>query len=320
MISYLRNRVSVLAHVSFFKFLVIRSCVGYLIFHLQFLLLAGNFFLLIPVSVLHFYCHYYFPYVYFLDYKRPSLGFFQSSTNNQIYTTHKKKSTMERYLNILEEEQPKFEEIIDEQKLKCIASQNSICDFFEISHSDYLAFSKDEKSRMFKEYYNKLVLKYFGGKKNITKNADALMATKRTIQDVEWVGETGKRVQEIDMGCLINYFFFCIVYRKDMFIPIEMWGLIIRYLPLNDIIEVSCICKDFYCLSRSNSFFVNKLSESRKIFKNKSWISSASSMFCETFYFSLFRKLVSYVGIDHILKIRTIIQKKLSYAILPFCV
>ena len=105
-----------------------------------------------------------------------------------------------------------------------------------------------------------------------------------------------------------------------MFIPIEMWGLIIRYLPLNDIIEVSCICKDFYCFSRSNSFFVNKLSESRKIIKNKSWISSASSMFCKIFYFSLFRKLVSYVDIDHILKIRTIIQKKLFYAVLPFCV
>ena len=110
-------------------------------------------------------------------------------------------------MNILEEKQPKFEEIINEQKLKYIASQNSICDFLEISHSDYLAFSKDEKSRMFKEYYNKLVLKYFGGKKNITKNVDDLMATKPTIQDVEKVGETGKRVQEIDMGCLINYFF-----------------------------------------------------------------------------------------------------------------
>ena len=56
------------------------------------------------------------------------------------------------------------EEIIDETKLRYIASQISICNFFGISQANYLTLSKDEKSRMFNEYYKKLVLKYFGSK------------------------------------------------------------------------------------------------------------------------------------------------------------
>ena len=36
--------------------------------------------------------------------------------------------------------------------------------FFGIPQTNYLALSKDEKSRMFKDYYKKLVLKYFDGK------------------------------------------------------------------------------------------------------------------------------------------------------------
>ena len=69
---------------------------------------------------------------------------------------------MDRFLNILEEKQP--EEIIDETKLRYIASQISIWDFFLIPQVDYLAFSKDKKIRMFSEDYRKLVLKYFSGK------------------------------------------------------------------------------------------------------------------------------------------------------------
>ena len=129
------------------KFLLIRSCVWYLIFHLLILLWPGNFLLLIPVSMFHFYCHYYFHYVHLWDYKGPLLGSGQSSTNNQIYTTHKHKSTMDRFLNILEENQPKPEESIDETKVKYIASQISIWDFFGIPRANYLTFSKYEKWR-----------------------------------------------------------------------------------------------------------------------------------------------------------------------------
>ena len=87
---------------------------------------------------------------------------------------------------------------------------------------------------------------------------------------------------------------------------------------MNGIIEVSCVCKDFYPLSRNNSFFVKIFAELRQIFKDKSWIISATLMFCNTFYFTLFRKIIPYVGIDHILKIRTIIWNKLFYTILLF--
>ena len=69
---------------------------------------------------------------------------------------------MDCFLNILEEKQP--QEIIDEKKLRCTTSQISIWDFFAILQADYLAFSKDKKSRMFSKYYKKLVLKYFSGK------------------------------------------------------------------------------------------------------------------------------------------------------------
>ena len=39
-----------------------------------------------------------------------------------------------------------------------------------------------------------------------------------------------------------------------MNITTEVWALILSYLELNDLIEVSCVCKDFHRLSRINSF------------------------------------------------------------------
>lgn len=41
-------------------------------------------------------------------------------------------------------------------------------------------------------------------------------------------------------------------------------------------------------------------------------------MLCEGFYFTLFRKLVSYIDIDHVIKLRKIILQKLLYGIMPF--
>ena len=67
---------------------------------------------------------------------------------------------MDRFLSILEEKQPVPKETVDEEKLRFIASKISIWDFFGIPQNNYLVLSKDEKSRMFKDYYNKLVLKY----------------------------------------------------------------------------------------------------------------------------------------------------------------
>ena len=69
---------------------------------------------------------------------------------------------MDRYLNILEEPQPKVEEKIDEEKLRFLASKITIWDFFRIQQSTYLGYSSQEKSRMFSDYYQRLVSEYFG--------------------------------------------------------------------------------------------------------------------------------------------------------------
>ena len=97
-------------------------------------------------------------------------------------------------------------------------------------------------------------------------------------------------------------------------------GTLLSCLELNDLIEVSCVCKDFYRLSRINSFYVKKLNESRQMFRNRSWIFSSFSSFCDIFYCRLFRTLLPYVPIDGIIKVRKIIEQKLYNAILPFCV
>ena len=64
---------------------------------------------------------------------------------------------VECFLSIFEQKQELPEKTIDEQKLCYIASQLSISDYFGISQANYLALDKNEKSRMFSEYYNKLV-------------------------------------------------------------------------------------------------------------------------------------------------------------------
>ena len=70
---------------------------------------------------------------------------------------------MEQYLN---KKEPASEEpIIGKQKLCYIVSKISIWDFFGIPQANYLALDKNEKVRMFSDYYKNLVFKYFGGKK-----------------------------------------------------------------------------------------------------------------------------------------------------------
>ena len=69
--------------------------------------------------------------------------------------------------------------------------------------------------------------------------------------------------------------------ETDMnYLPIEVWGLIISYLLLNDVIELSRVCKDFYRVSRNNSFYMKKLKESNRIFQT---IVSAYSNLCKEF-------------------------------------
>ena len=76
---------------------------------------------------------------------------------------HSASTTMDCFLNMFEQPQPKQEENIDEEKLRYIASKITILFFFGIPESTYLAYSKEEKSSMFREYYQKLVIKYSSG-------------------------------------------------------------------------------------------------------------------------------------------------------------
>ena len=68
---------------------------------------------------------------------------------------------MEKYLNIVEQPHQQ-EKILDKEKLKFICSQISIWDFFGVPKDSYLALLTEEKSAMFKQYYTKLVAKYYG--------------------------------------------------------------------------------------------------------------------------------------------------------------
>ena len=72
---------------------------------------------------------------------------------------------MDKFLSILEENQQP-DQCIDTEKLKYIASQIAIWNYFSIPRAQYLALNDAEKSRMLNEYYRKLVTKYFGTGKN----------------------------------------------------------------------------------------------------------------------------------------------------------
>ena len=73
-------------------------------------------------------------------------------------------------------------------------------------------------------------------------------------------------------------------------------------------------------MSLNSLFYLKKLKESRRIFQEKSDIVSAYSNFCREFYLALYRRLVPFVKVDNILKVRKIIWNELFYAILPFLV
>ena len=66
---------------------------------------------------------------------------------------------MDRFLNIFQETQP--EKIIDETKLRHIASQISKWEFFGIHQADYLAFSKDKKIKNVQQILKEISFKIF---------------------------------------------------------------------------------------------------------------------------------------------------------------
>ena len=94
--------------------------------------------------------------------------------------------------------------------------------------------------------------------------------------------------------------------------------MINSYFLLIDVIELSCVCKDFYCLSRTNAFYVRTLKESSGIFQDKSDVVSAYSNYSKELYLALFKKLTPFVKVDNILKIRKTVRNELFHTILPF--
>lgn len=74
-------------------FLLIRSGVKYLSFHLRFLLWGEIAACVFYISWFHFYSHYYFHYVCFLPYKKPLFDFCQALKKNQVNTQHQQQWT-----------------------------------------------------------------------------------------------------------------------------------------------------------------------------------------------------------------------------------
>ena len=60
------------------------------------------------------------------------------------------------------------EEVIDEQKLRYLASKVGILDHFGIPQAHYLALDTNEKSKMLSQYCKNLLPAYFGDGKNDT--------------------------------------------------------------------------------------------------------------------------------------------------------
>ena len=91
---------------------------------------------------------------------------FAIKSHRLITVNHQRKSnssiTMGKYLTILETLQQQQQEIFDEEKVKFINSKISIWDYFGNPQATYLSYTGEEKSKMFREYYNKLVDTYYG--------------------------------------------------------------------------------------------------------------------------------------------------------------
>ena len=89
-----------------------------------------------------------------------------------------------------------------------------------------------------------------------------------------------------------------------MQLPIGVWRHIFTYLTLNDLIEISCVCNDFYHLCANNRFYVKKINQSKRIFRERSWLPCRYKQLCENFY-------------DNLIPARKIIHHTLYFSLLP---
>ena len=102
-------------------------------------------------------------------------------------------------------------------------------------------------------------------------------------------------------------------------LPPEVWLIILSYLPLNDLVQASAVCKLFFGLSRKISLFNEKLLHLRLLFNNSRFVFDWYENACLSFYTQLCFCLKKYVKCeDHFIKAREIIISKLMLSILPF--
>ena len=76
---------------------------------------------------------------------------------------------------------------------------------------------------------------------------------------------------------------------------------------LNEIFEISCVCEDFYHLCANNHFYVKKTKSIKENIRGRSCLLCHYKQLCENFYYSLFRKLVTYVSIENLIAARKIL-------------
>ena len=101
--------------------------------------------------------------------------------------------------------------------------------------------------------------------------------------------------------------------------PSEVWLIILSHLLLNDLIEVSAVCKLCFCLFKRISFFNEKLLYSRLLFNNSCSVFECFENACLSFYGELHSCIEKYVkGKDHFIKAREVIMSKLMLSILLF--
>ena len=103
--------------------------------------------------------------------------------------------------------------------------------------------------------------------------------------------------------------------------PSGVWLIVLSYLPLNDVIETSSVCKWFFGLSRKISFFNKNLEHSRLFFNNSRVIFDCYEISCLPFYGHLRFCLEKYVrDEDYFMKSKKNKMTKVLTSILPFCV
>lgn len=83
-------------------------------------------------------------------------------------------------------------------------------------------------------------------------------------------------------------------------IPVEVWGMIFRYLRLLDLVEVSAVCKQFHALTHRMFFYVKKLDESRCLITDRHFQKKAYENTFVHFYDGLVWDLEDIVSADHL--------------------